>query len=87
MRLLRGTGSRDRQQPQSVSCRHQSRTGFASTIGSAHLKSTNAQRVGEAWRVLQLAAWMTSQSNASQPIVPDLGLLSEDDLQDRPCTA
>ena len=51
------------------------------------LQSTSAQRVGEAWRVLQLTAWMTGQANRSRPGVPDLRLLFEDDLQDRPCTA
>ncbi len=51
------------------------------------LRSTNAQRVGEAWRVLQLAAWMAGQGNPSRPRVPELRLLFEDHLQDRPCTA
>jgi asparagine synthase (glutamine-hydrolysing) len=51
------------------------------------LRSTNPRRVGEAWRVLQLAAWMIGQGNPCQPIVPDLDLLFEDSLRDRPCTA
>jgi asparagine synthase (glutamine-hydrolysing) len=51
------------------------------------LESPDPRRVGEAWRVLQLAAWMTSQANepcatgTGLPLVPHVG------LQDRSCTA
>jgi asparagine synthase (glutamine-hydrolysing) len=51
------------------------------------LESPDAQRVGEAWRVLQLAAWICAQTSGSRAIVTDPSLLSQGDLQNRPCIA
>ena len=51
------------------------------------LESPDARRVGEAWRVLQLAAWMTSQANERLSTVSDLRLVPHVGLQDRSCTA
>ena len=51
------------------------------------MESPDARRVGEAWRVLQLAAWMTSQANDSLSTVSDLRLVPNVVLQKRTCTA
>jgi asparagine synthase (glutamine-hydrolysing) len=51
------------------------------------LASPDPRRVGEAWRVLQLAAWITSQANESSSTGSDLPLVAGAGLQNRSCTA
>jgi hypothetical protein len=51
------------------------------------MESPDARRVGEAWRVLQLAAWMTSQANDSLSTGSDLRQAPNVVLHNRPCTA
>jgi hypothetical protein len=51
------------------------------------LESPDPRRVGEAWRVLQLTAWITSQANESCSTVSDPTLVPHVGLQDRSCTA
>jgi asparagine synthase (glutamine-hydrolysing) len=51
------------------------------------LESPDPRRVGEAWRVLQLAAWMAAQANVSRPSIPDPRRLCDVGLKNRPCTA
>ena len=52
------------------------------------LESPDVRQVGEAWRVLQLAAWLTSQANESRSTVSDVGLVPPPvGFKNRSCTA